>query len=191
MQPVLLGTTDNEGDLILFFASGSVNQTLSDQMTAALFTCPDSQQAKYVAGTLSKDYSLIKNTSYSSSAGVPTYRYRYMPTFPAVSPPPLRAYHSSELPILFDTIGDGFPFTLNGFSSTPPPTELENAATKYMGNAWAAFITDPANGLKSLDWPLYRGPTGGKTLVEIFPSNNVQNPILLEDPMKFDATCPM
>jgi cholinesterase len=106
-----------------------------------------------------------------------------MPIFPAVSPPPLRAYHSAEIPILFDTVEGGFPFTTT-------PTELENKATKYMEKAWAAFITDPANGLKSIGWPRYRGSSGGKTLVELFPNNNVETPTLLEDPMKFDAACP-
>jgi carboxylesterase type B len=106
-----------------------------------------------------------------------------MGVFPAVSPPPLRAYHSGELPILFDTVEGAYPFTT-------PPTELENGATKYMEKAWAAFIADPANGLKSIGWPRYRGPSGGKTLVELFPNNNVEKPILLEDPMKFDAACP-
>jgi carboxylesterase type B len=105
-----------------------------------------------------------------------------MANFPAVSPPPLRAYHTSDLPILFDNVEGGMPFTL-------PPTELENTATKYMEKAWAAFITDPAKGLKSLGWPLYRGISGGKTLVELFPDNDVEHPTLLGDPMTFDGAC--
>jgi carboxylesterase type B len=105
-----------------------------------------------------------------------------MGVFPSVSPPPLRAFHASELPILFDNVEDEYSFT-------NPPTELENAATKYMEKAWAVFITDPANGLKSLAWPLYRGASGEKTLVELFPDNNVEHPILLKYPLKFDAGC--
>jgi hypothetical protein len=68
-----------------------------------------------------------------------------------------------------------------------PPSELEAKATFYMQKWYSAFIVDPANGLKSLGWPLYK--KDGATLVELFPENNVQNPILLENPNRFDAGC--
>ncbi|PVF98773.1 alpha/beta-hydrolase [Serendipita vermifera] len=163
--PVLLGTTNNEGDLFSYTSATSINETLSDQITAILFTCPESQQATYFL-----------------SAGVPAYRYRYMPVFPSVSQPPLRAFHASDLPILFDHVEDGM---LTHIS----PTDVEIAATKYMQKAWAAFITNPTSGLKSLGWPLYKGTNGGKTLVELFPDNTVQSPILLETPTKFETLC--
>ncbi|PVF98770.1 alpha/beta-hydrolase [Serendipita vermifera] len=165
--PTLIGTTNHEGDLFVWVGGQltSINQTLSDEITVSLFTCPLSHQA-----------------NYSISAGVPTYRYRYMPVFPAVSQLPLRTFHGSELPILFDNVEDGF-------IEAPSPTELEHTATKYMQKAWAAFISNPESGLRQFGWPLYGGSNGAKTLVELFPDNNVQNPILLENPMVFDSLC--
>jgi hypothetical protein len=69
-----------------------------------------------------------------------------------------------------------------------PPSEVEAKATFYMQKWYSAFIVDPANGLKNLGWPLYK-KDGGATLVELFPENNVQNPIRLENPDLFDAGC--
>jgi carboxylesterase type B len=120
--------------------------------------------------------------SFSVQAGLPTYRYRYMARFPAVSPPPLRAAHAVELPVLFGNFNPGL-------TTVTPPTELELTASTYMQNAWSAFIKNPSGGLKAVGWPKYAGDTGGATLVELFPEDNVQNPTLLEDPRKFDAAC--
>ncbi|PVF92914.1 alpha/beta-hydrolase [Serendipita vermifera] len=164
--PVLLGTTDNEADYFLFNrTTGTLNTTLSDLATLALFTCYDSQQA-----------------SVSVSAGVPTYRYRYMARFPAVFPPPFRVAHAADLPILFSNFNFGLP-------GVPHPSELEFSASVYMQKAWSAFITKPNGGLEPLGWPKYGGSSGGATLVELFQGNNVENPLLLEDPRKFDARC--
>ncbi|PVF99468.1 alpha/beta-hydrolase [Serendipita vermifera] len=161
--PVLLGTTDNEADYFLINrTTGALNTTLSDFVTLLLFTCYDRQQA-----------------NFSVQAGIPTYRYRYMARFPAFSPPPLRAAHAVELPILFSNF-------INAFT---PPTELEFTASAYLQNAWSTFIKNPSGGLGTVGWPKYAGDAGGATLVELFPENNVQNPILPEDPKKFDAAC--
>ncbi|PVF98769.1 alpha/beta-hydrolase [Serendipita vermifera] len=164
--PILTGTTDNEGDIfVLDRATNTLNQTVSDYVTLELFRCYDSWQS-----------------SFSVSAGVPTYRYRSLGQFPTITAPPLRAWHMSDMIVLFGTLT----------SAAPPgaaPTTEESAAIAYMEKAWSAFIADPANGLKSLGWPLYKGPNRGATLLDIFPDNDVQNPIRFEDPKQFDSGC--
>ncbi|KAG9051778.1 hypothetical protein FS842_011040 [Serendipita sp. 407] len=155
--PILTGTTDNEADIFLIDrTTNTLNTTLSETFTLSIFRCFDSWQS-----------------SYSSSAGVPTYRYRYLGIFPSLSPPPLRAWHASDQVILFGGI----------------PTEPEASATTYLQKAWSTFIVDPSNGLKQLGWPTYKGYSG-KTLVDIFKNNNVQgNPIQTENPTAFDSGC--
>ncbi|KAG8757610.1 hypothetical protein FRC14_001857 [Serendipita sp. 396] len=156
--PLLMGTLDNEGDIFVFDpTTNTLNTTFSESFTLSLFRCYDSWQS-----------------SFSSSAGLPTYRYRYMAQFPTLSPPPLRAYHSSEQLVLFGGL-------------LPEP---ENSAKVYLQNALSAFIVDPNNGPKSqLGWPLYKGYKGN-TLVDIFKNNDVlEHPIQVENPSVFDSGC--
>ncbi|KAG8808918.1 hypothetical protein FRC17_003702 [Serendipita sp. 399] len=163
--PILTGTTNDEGDYFVFDrATNTLNETASLAVTLTLFRCFDNWQS-----------------NFSVSAGIPTYRYRYLARFPAISPPPLRAFHASDLLILFGNSQDLSP-------SAPPPTALEQQATVYLQSAWSAFIRDPTNGLSTLGWPRYAGSTG-QTLVDIFRNNNVQNPIQTESPTLFDAPC--
>lgn len=146
--PLLTGTTDNEGDIfVLDRATNTLNETISDLLTLSVFRCYDSQQSKY------------------SSSSVPVYRYRYMAIFPALSPPPLRAWHTSDQIVLFN-----------------PTPGVSTMATDYLRKAWSTFIVEPTNGLVSLGWKKYQGP-GSKTLVDIFKnSTDLQHPIQLEDP---------
>ncbi|KAG8808116.1 hypothetical protein FRC19_006116 [Serendipita sp. 401] len=156
--PLLTGTTDNEGDIfVLDRTTNTLNVTLSDFLTLSLFRCYDSWQS-----------------SFSSSAGVPTYRYRYLAQFPTLSPPPLRAWHGSDQIVLFGDM----------------TTEPERSAMVYLQKAWSTFIVDPTNGLKSqLGWPLYKGYQGN-TLVDIFKNNDVsEHPIQVENPSVFDSGC--
>ncbi|KAG8840788.1 hypothetical protein FRB91_005674, partial [Serendipita sp. 411] len=164
--PILTGTVENEGDIfILDRTTNTLNETLSDLLTLAAFRCYESWLS-----------------SFYVDAGVPTYRYHYMARFPTISIPPLRAFHQADQFIVFGTSQKG-----RG-PDAPPPTELEQAATVYMQRAWSAFIRDPANGLKGLGWPRYKGYTG-QTLVGIFPNNSVENPIQTTNPTDFDAGC--
>jgi carboxylesterase type B len=136
-------------------------------------------QGRYLFGAI---ILLLMSTSFAISAGVPTYRYRSSGQFPAITAPPLRAWHMSDQIILFGN-------TQYAAAGATPPTAIELPAIAYMQKAWSAFISDPSNGLKSLGWPLYKGPNKGATLVDIFPDNNTQNPIKLGDPKDFDAAC--
>ncbi|KAG8816753.1 hypothetical protein FRC17_000201 [Serendipita sp. 399] len=165
--PILTGTTNDEGDLFAWNrATNTVNETLSLGVTLVGFRCPDALQA-----------------GYSILSGVPTYRYRYLGQFPTISPPPLRAFHAADLLILLGTSQGRAP-------NAPPPTALEQQATAYLQNAYSAFISNPANGLLALGWPRYAGYVGF-TLVDIFRDNNVQVPVLRENPTEFDAACPL
>jgi carboxylesterase type B len=127
---------------------------------------------------------MLDSTSFAIASGVPTYRYRYMAVFPEAAPPPLRAAHGVDLPVLFNTF-------MAGQAGLPPvpPSDAAAKASAYVEKAWSAFIANPSRGLKSLNWPNYAGENGGKTLVELFPGNNVQDPILLEDPRIFNDKC--
>ncbi|KAG8821376.1 hypothetical protein FRC19_007877 [Serendipita sp. 401] len=165
--PVLTGTVENEGD---FFAidptTGMLNVTLSDLITLSWFRCYDSWQS-----------------SFSSSAGVPTYRYRYLAQFPALAFPPFRVWHGSNQLILFGVMPTepGLPVMI--------PTELEKSATVYLQKAWSAFIVDPISLKSQLGWPLYKGDRGN-TLVDIFKNNSVlEHPIQTENPGVFDSGC--
>ncbi|KAG8782307.1 hypothetical protein FRC15_007160 [Serendipita sp. 397] len=164
--PILTGTVENEADIfVLDRTTNTLNETFSDLYTLVAFRCYESWLS-----------------SFYVDAGVPTYRYHYMARFPTISIPPLRAFHQADQFIVFGTSQKG-----RG-PDAPPPTELEQAATVYMQRAWSAFIGDPANGLKGLGWPRYKGYTG-QTLVGIFPNNSVENPIQTTNPTDFDAGC--
>ncbi|KAG8757611.1 hypothetical protein FRC14_001858 [Serendipita sp. 396] len=156
--PLLTGTVDNEGDsFVIDWTTSTLNLTLSEMFTLSWFRCYDSWQS-----------------SFSLSAGVPTYRYRYLAQFPSLTYPPLRVWHTSDQIVLFGMI----------------PTEPEKSAMVYLQKAWSAFIVDPGNGLKSqLGWPLYKGYQGD-TLVGIFKNNDVsEHPVQVENPTVFDSGC--
>jgi carboxylesterase type B len=93
-------------------------------VTDYLFTCPASREAHTQAATL-----------------VPTWRYLYNQTQP-FNPPPLSqyAFHSSELPLVFDTLIPAI--------ATPPIA----AVGLYIQNAWTDFAKNPIGGP---GWKLY------------------------------------
>ncbi|KAG6836312.1 hypothetical protein H0H93_009232 [Arthromyces matolae] len=130
--PLLLGSTENEADVFIVgseIASGNVvpnlGEVISDLSTLIEFTCP--------TGATALD---------RINAKVPTWRYDYQAVFHNISPrPDLRAYHGSELPILFGTL--------------PSPTSAEKALSRFMQNAWVAFARDPVHGLVDIRWPQY------------------------------------
>lgn len=112
-------------------------------------------------------------------AGVPTFRYRYdgttiilnysnftnktsLAVFPDISSrSDLRAFHSSEIPIVFGTA------SLSPFGS---PTAAENQLSAFVQSAWVAFARNPSQGLVNLGWPQYNPETD--TLVILGGSSN-------------------
>lgn len=92
----------------------------------------------------------------SATVGFPTWRYYYNATFPNLYPKEalekmglgdldLRAYHSSEIPLVFGT----YP--------RENTTDEQVALSKFMQTAWAKFAEDPVSGP---GWPSY-GTKGG------------------------------
>ncbi|KAI9777659.1 MAG: hypothetical protein M1816_004616 [Peltula sp. TS41687] len=172
--PVLMGTTEHEGDYIAPWTSRGVNRTLSDIITLDLYHCT-------VAG----------EANTTSLIGIPTYRYRYRGIFPLLQPYRwLRSYHGSEVLILF-----GHTFTLsnrysNGeYSFTPfPANSLEHQAMLYLQRAFIAFIKDPLRGVQDeLHWPLYNANSNTNTLIEIFKDNKIGAE--LSNPSDYDKPC--
>lgn len=70
--------------------------------------------------------------------------------FPDISTrPDLRAYHASEIPIVFGTYNDS--------TASAGPTAAEIALSTYVQSAWVAFARNPASGLSGsgFAWPEY------------------------------------
>ncbi|KAG6909197.1 hypothetical protein DXG01_001711 [Tephrocybe rancida] len=159
--PLLGGSTKQEGDIFVVdvqeVAAGIVvpnlTELLADLQTQIAFTCP--------AGKTAQD---------RISANVPTWRYEYQgmraalfrfgvnsetqnpAVFPDISTrPDLRAYHASEIPLIFGT--------------APSPGTTEKALSKFIQGAWVAFARDPAQGLINVGWPKYSPTTS--TLAQI------------------------
>jgi len=139
--PLLSGSTAQEDDIFLVsqellekgFTVPVITELLSDVTTQIGFTCPTGANA---AGRV--------------KAGVPTWRYQYQAVFPNISPrEDLRAYHASEIPIVFGTYNN----------SALPSTPGEIALSKYVQSAWVAFARDPVNGLLNFGWPAYNPTT--------------------------------
>jgi carboxylesterase type B len=60
--------------------------------------------------------------------------------------PDLRAYHTSEIPIVFGTYSQ---------ITDIPQTSDEIALSRYTQSAWVAFARDPQKGLSEFGWPTY------------------------------------
>ncbi|KAK3081682.1 hypothetical protein LTS18_003939 [Coniosporium uncinatum] len=65
-------------------------------------------------------------------------------------------------------------------------TAAENATSRYMMKAWAAFARSPADGLDDLGWPTY--DPQGQTLVRLAFNNEAVASFV--DPTVYDAPCP-
>lgn len=87
------------------------------------------------------------------------------------------AYHGADLDMLFGTAED---VTGEGNSAE------EEATSRYIQGAWAAFGRDPVRGLKKYGWPEYDGK--GKDLVLL--GNGNQAAPMFVDAEVYDAVCP-
>ncbi|KZL71262.1 carboxylesterase [Colletotrichum tofieldiae] len=131
----IVGNADNEAGLFKLGAPG-FNETFWAGFNLIGFECPAARRATRAVST-----------------GHPTWRYRYFGNFPNMAittTPPSGAWHTSELPILFDTAPQ------SPVASTPQEIE----AGKYFRGAWAAFAKNPTSGLLQFNgnetWPNYQ-----------------------------------
>ncbi|QSZ30725.1 hypothetical protein DSL72_000283 [Monilinia vaccinii-corymbosi] len=161
-KPLLIGNNENEAGLFVATMSLQGLSYPDDAWKAfnlASFTCPSGYRA-----------------NYSIQAHVPTWRYRYFGAFPNTEiVPNAGAWHSADIPILFDTN-----------IANPPDTTAQIAIGKYMRGAWAAFAKDPKHGLTKYGWPRYE--PAKKTLVRLAYNN--QTGASLAKPSLYDAQCP-
>ncbi|ORY09302.1 cholinesterase precursor [Clohesyomyces aquaticus] len=118
--------------------------------------------------------------------GVPTWRYRYHGDWDnlrlynstaGLGPRGSGAYHGCDTEMAFGTAQD-----VSGLKNSPQ----EDATSKYIMGAWAAFGRDPKQGLTKYGWPAYGASS--KTLVRIAYKNNPA-PNFVE-PSTYDSTCP-
>ncbi|KAK2059768.1 carboxylesterase [Colletotrichum caudatum] len=131
----IIGNDDNEAGL---FKLGAPQ--LSDAFWTGFnligFECPAARRATRAA-----------------SAGHPTWRYRYFGNFPDLTittTPESGAWHTSELPVLFDTSPQ----------SPVVSTRQQVEVGRYFRGAWAAFAKNPTSGLLQFNgnqtWPNYQ-----------------------------------
>ncbi|TGO70188.1 hypothetical protein BOTNAR_0003g00820 [Botryotinia narcissicola] len=161
-KPLLIGSNDDEA--VLFVTTNALQGISTSDAAAQLinligFTCPSGYRA-----------------NYSIQANVNTWRYRYFGSFPnTMIVPNAGAWHTAEIPLLFDTN-----------LVNPPETTEQIAIGKYMRGAWAAFAKNPENGLTNYGWPKY--DAAEDTLIRLAYNNqtgtNAANPSL------YDANCP-
>jgi carboxylesterase type B len=151
------------------------------------FTCPNSDTTKH-------------RVQY----GVPTWRYIYDGDWDnlrlyngsaGLAPEGSGAYHGSDLNMIFGTAED-----VSGLENTPS----EDATSRYMMGAWAAFARDSKAGLEEYGWPQYNENgmyelwdiriTGadrvvvGATLARLAYNNGARPEFV--DPVLYDEACP-
>jgi carboxylesterase type B len=140
LQPLLIGNNDHESGFYAMsaFATGkSFNASQQATFNLEAFTCATAIEA---AARVAK--------------GVSVWRYRYFGDFANLELfPGSGTYHGTELDMIFGTAEDvsGLPHS---------NTAVENATSAYFMKAWAAFASDPQNGLSNLGWLTYRNSSG-------------------------------
>jgi cholinesterase len=167
-KPLLLGNNDNEAGLfrvVAILEGQDLPQAFWDAYNFKNFFCPCAARA---------------NVSVYNQ--VPTWRYRWFGVFPntnLTTYPDSGAYHTSEIPIVFNTPAAGKGIVID--------TAQEQAVMNYTRGAWAAFAKDPINGLNSYQggWPAYN-PTMS-TLVRLAFGEATGTNLAL--PEMYDAPC--
>lgn len=134
--PLLIGNNDFEtGAYIPIFALNGVTKDHGywESFANSEFACPVAVRA-----------------NVSVSHGLPIWRYRWFGSFPNTrlySNPDSGAWHSSEIPFIWNTLPAG--------EGIPADTEEEISIRKYIQGAWAAFAKSPKDGLTKYrdGWP--------------------------------------
>ncbi|KAI4267685.1 MAG: hypothetical protein LQ337_008235 [Flavoplaca oasis] len=169
--PYLVGNTDFEAGWYKLSAYGAkinLTEVQWELFNQRAFTCP----SRYT-----------KNSRILRS--VPTWRYRYHGDWEnlhlyngsaGLGPRGSGAYHGSDIEMVFGTGQD-----VSGLEDTA----AENATSKYMMGAWAAFARDPMSGLNEYGWPSYNET--GNTLARL-GYNNSATPSFVA-PGTYDSAC--
>ncbi|KAL2074245.1 hypothetical protein VTL71DRAFT_8023 [Oculimacula yallundae] len=169
-KPLLIGANDNELGLfrVLFSARGaSFSNSWYTLQNLFSFNCGAALRAKF-----------------STVARVPTWRYRYFGDFAnlalqnGVGELGSGAWHGSEIPMVFGT-------DMEVQNVTGRSAEQERIG-RDMQKAWAAFVKDPEEGLKTFGWPKY--DPSSKTLVRLAYQNRTGPNLGL--PADYDFACP-
>ncbi|KAM0130692.1 hypothetical protein ACHAP3_007233 [Botrytis cinerea] len=129
--PIIIGSNSNEGAGFVTFSEDGPGEAVLFATTQSIIACPVAQEVRA-----------------RENVGLTTYRYQYTGNFTNISPLPwMGAYHSSELPLLFDTH-----FLYRG-NSTPYEYEVANT----MQALWLSFANDPqkAPSTGEITWPVY------------------------------------
>jgi hypothetical protein len=143
--PLLAGNADHEDGwyrLAGYAARLNFTDAQWTLFSERAFTCPTSY-----------------STKYRVQFGVPTWRYRYHGDWgnlrlynstAGLGDQGSGAYHGSDLNMVFGTAED-----VSGLENIP----AEDATSKYIMGAWAAFARDSKQGLSKYGWPAYN-PNG-------------------------------
>ncbi|TAQ85359.1 hypothetical protein B7494_g6327 [Chlorociboria aeruginascens] len=141
-KPMLIGFNNNEG-LYLKVTNLNVGVDLPNLYYTlgqyVIIMCP-----------------IVARAATNVAHKLPTWRYRYFGNFPNMQLTTsfyTGAYHSSEVPILFNEVPSG--------PGIPPSTQAEIDIGSYLRGAWAAFAKDPVAGLLTYEdgWPQFNPST--------------------------------
>jgi hypothetical protein len=88
----------------------------------------------------------------------------------------LRAFHGSEIPLVFGTYNH----------SGPVPTHREISLSKFIQAAWVSFARDPAQGLVDIGWPRYSSTGAG--FAQIGNAKNLTG-LIVGNAFATDAAC--
>lgn len=129
VQPAIMGGNAQDGVPFAPYNASGVNSTVALYENLLNFFCPQTQT--------------IKNRQ---RAGLPTYRYYYSGNFSNISPRSWEgAYHCAELPMIMGTFNN-----YRGAGS-----DLEDATSIAMQDAYLAFATHGIKGLSRENWQPY------------------------------------
>lgn len=120
-------------------------------------------------------------SKYRETLGIPVHQARHMADWDNVrlytDSPDSDAYHGSEFESI---IGNS-----QNVSGGIPPSSQQLDLTRLMQKAWAAFATDPAQGLTEIGWP---GIESGSETLALFGANNTAS-LELVQPETYDSSC--
>ncbi|OTA90440.1 hypothetical protein M434DRAFT_33595 [Hypoxylon sp. CO27-5] len=140
--PAIMGTTNEEGNALAPYKPDGIDRTVADAITKNYFLKPLAKMAR------------------CRSAHAPTFRYLFKDpapigacSFANISPRPWqRAYHNSELPLIFGTH--------SWFRG--PSTALEKKISEAWQELYVVFAEEGPDGLRKLGW---EDLTAGKGII--------------------------